>query len=165
MGTACTKSGHFFFLFFNFWGFKKHFSKTFFENFFFFLSQNAPPSHQTTGKRPHRSRKPPNRLSKKKIGPAGPTTLPPTTRNTIFAPVLRATAPKLTANPWCWLGPRSFLSKTFAKKIVPFYMLHNTLFIAMVTPVLSTLYSKQKFLTRHAFGSFFYTAKMSCSGL
>ena len=81
---------------------------------------HQPLSHQTTGKRPHRSRKPPNRLSKKKIGPAGPTTLPPTTRNTIFAPVLRATAPKLTANPWCWLGPRSFLSKLLPKKLSPF---------------------------------------------
>ena len=61
-------------------------------------------------------------------------------------------------------GPAHFY-QNFCQKNCPLLYASQYLLIAIVTPVLSTLYLKQKFLTRHAFGSFFYTAKMSCSGL
>ena len=58
----------------------------------------APPSDQTTGKTPLRSRKVPNCLSKKKIGPAGPRQLRHTTLNTFFEAFQRATGGSLRKN-------------------------------------------------------------------
>ena len=113
----------------------------------------APPSDQTTGKTPLRSRKVPNCLSKKKIGPAGPRTLRHTTPNTFFEAFQRATGGSLRKNAGIIHGGGSgpahiYLkknSKDFAGLEGPKKML-----IAFVTPLLSLHFFENELVTRRS---------------